>query len=361
MEIEIQKIPDSELKLLVTDNSKLGFGTVYTDYMFTMEWSKGAGWHNAQLSKYGTIPFDPASVIIQYAQQVFEGMKAFCSKDGEILLFRPDENAKRMYSSAQRLCMEPVETEDFLQAVKAVVNIDKRWLPKGVGTSLYIRPTLIGDGVKLGVHPSDRYLFCVLMTAVGPYFANGFNPISLYVEDKYVRACVGGVGDAKTSGNYAASLLAGAKAETMGYSQVLWLDAATKKHVEEAGSMNIFFVYGNKVVTPRLTGSILPGITRKSVLALAPTMGFEAEERDLSIDDVIRDIENGSLTEAFGTGTAAVIAPVGSLFYKGKSYAIGKGADQVGSVTTKLYEKLVSIQYGESDDPFHWVCKAGKI
>ncbi|AZV55853.1 branched-chain amino acid aminotransferase [Clostridium sp. AWRP] len=353
MDFLTKKIPDNELKLMYKDYDSLGFGKIYTDYMFTMKWTKEKGWEKGELKKYEPMSFDPASVVIQYSQEVFEGMKAYYSEDGRVLLFRPFDNAKRMYKSAERLCMTPVPEDVFVEAVKELVKIDKRWLPKEKGTSLYIRPTLMGTGVALGVHPSPEYNFCIFITAVGAYFSSGFNTVSLYVEDKLVRAVVGGVGDAKTGGNYAASLLAGLKAEKEGFSQVLWLDAKENKYIEEAGSMNIFFVYGNKLVTPKLTGSILPGITRDSVIKLAAHLGYEVEERNISIDEVVKEIKDKEITEIFGTGTAAVIAPVGGLCYKGET--VYAGDNKVGKVTEELYNKLVNIQYGEDEDIFGWI------
>lgn len=249
--------------------------------------------------------------------------------------------------------MPPVPVADFLEAVETLVKLEKHWIPKAPGTSLYIRPTLVGLGASLGVHPANEYLFYVILSPVGAYFASGFNPVSLYVEEFYNRAAVGGVGNVKTGGNYAASLLAGAKAEEKGFSQVLWLDAREHKYVEEVGAMNIFFVFGKKLVTPNLGGSILPGITRASVIQLARHLGYEVEERPISIDEVIQGAKDGSLTESFGSGTAAVISPVGSLYYKGENHIINQ--NRVGQITAELYHQLVAIQYGKAADPFSWV------
>lgn len=359
MQITIEKVKDEELKPLYTDAAQLGFGKVFTDHMFTMVYRKGQGWVEPKITKYKPFEIDPAAVVLHYSQEIFEGLKAYAAEDGRILLFRPEKNAERMYHSAERICMAPLPVEYFLEGVKTLVNMEKRWIPKAPGTSLYIRPTLVGLGSALGVHPADEYLFYVILSPVSAYFKEGFKPISLYVEDVYIRAAVGGVGNAKTGGNYAASLLAGAKAQEKGFSQVLWLDAKERKYVEEVGAMNMFFVFGDTLVTPSLNGSILPGITRASVLELAEYLGYRAEERMISIDEVIAGAKDGTLTEAFGTGTAAVISPVGSLFYKGENYEINNF--QVGPITQKLYDKLVGIQYGQEEDPFGWVQEIGRF
>jgi branched-chain amino acid aminotransferase len=359
MQIQIEKIPDSELKPLDTDPGKLGFGKVFTDYMFTMRFQPGAGWVEPKVSRFAPFKMNPAAVVLHYSQEVFEGLKAYITSDGRILLFRPEQNAKRMYFSALRMCMEPFPEEYFLESVTALVNLDKRWIPKAAGTSLYIRPALLGLGAALGVHPAPEYLFFIILSPVAAYYKEGFNPISLYVEDYYIRAAVGGVGETKTGGNYAASLMAAAKAEKKGFSQVLWLDAREKKYVEEVGSMNMFFVCGRKLVTPNLSGSILPGITRDSVIKLAKSLGYQVEERPISINEVIDGIKDGSLTEAFGSGTAAVISPVGSLYFKEKNYLVNN--NQVGKITEELYTKLIDIQYGRVADPFGWVREIGRM
>jgi branched-chain amino acid aminotransferase len=359
MQIKIEKLNESELKPLFSDATQLGFGKVFTDYMFTMRHVKGKGWIEPKISRYRPFEIDPAAVVLHYSQEIFEGLKAYVDADGRVLLFRPDQNAKRMYSSAERLCMEPFPKEYFQEAVETLVNLEKRWIPKAPGTSLYIRPTLVGLGAALGVHPANEYLFYVILSPVAAYFKNGFNPIALYVEDVYIRSAVGGLGNAKTGGNYAASLLAGELAEKKGFSQVLWLDAKERKYVEEVGAMNIFFVFGKKVVTPNLSGSILPGITRASVIELARHLDYEVEERPISIDEIIKGIESGALTESFGSGTAAVISPVGSLNFKGHDYLVNQ--NKVGVVTQDLYTKLVAIQRGTAPDPFGWVKAIGKI
>lgn len=359
MQIQIEKIPDQELKPLYTDPEKLGFGKIFTDYMFTMRWVPGAGWVEPKISRFAPFEIHPASIVLHYSQEIFEGLKAYAASDGRVLLFRPDQNAKRMYGSAIRMCMEPFPEEYFLEAVTTLVNLEKRWIPRVPGTSLYIRPSLVGLGQALGVHPATEYMFFIILSPVAAYYKEGFKPVRLYVEDQYIRAAVGGVGDAKTGGNYAASLMAAAKAEEKGFTQVLWLDAREKKYVEEVGSMNIFFVVDGKLVTPNLGGSILPGITRASVLQLAESLGYKTEERQIAIDEVISGLGDGSVTEAFGSGTAAVISPVGSLQFKGKDYLINN--NQVGKITQELYDKLVNIQYGNAPDPFGWVREIGRF
>jgi branched-chain amino acid aminotransferase len=359
MQITVEKLNESELKPLYSDPEHLGFGKVFTDYMFTMRHVKGQGWIEPQISRYRPFLIDPAAVVLHYSQEIFEGLKAYAAADGRILLFRPECNAKRMYDSAERMCMAPFPKQDFVAAIEALVNLEKRWIPKTPGTALYIRPTLVGMGAALGVHPADEYLFYVILSPVAAYFKSGFNPIPLYVEDVYIRAAVGGVGNAKTGGNYAASLFAGAIAEQKGFSQVLWLDAKERKYVEEVGAMNMFFVFGDKLVTPDLNGSILPGITRASVIELARNLGYAVEERRISIDEVIHGLTSGSLTEAFGSGTAAVISPVGSLNYQSRDYPVNR--NQVGAITRELYTKLVDIQYGNAPDSFGWVREIGRI
>ncbi len=359
MNIQVEQLPEQQLKPLYDDPAQLGFGKIFTDYMFTMYYRTGQGWVEPKIERFKPFAIDPASVVLHYSQEIFEGLKAYAAPDQRILLFRPEQNAKRMYWSAERLCMAPVPEAIFLEAVSTLVNLEKRWIPKAPGTSLYIRPALIGTGDALGVHPADEYLFFVILTPVAAYFKEGFKPVSLYVEDYFVRAAVGGVGNAKTGGNYAASLLAGAKAKEKGFSQVLWLDAKEKKYVEEVGAMNIFFVFGDKLVTPDLSGSILPGITRASVIELARSFGYQVEERPITIDEVITGLDNGTLTEAFGSGTAAVISPVGSLFFKERNYLIN--GNEVGPVTSRLYQQLVDIQYGRVDDPFGWVKAIGRL
>lgn len=334
------------------DAEKLSFGRMFAEHMFTIRYSEKQGWHDAKIEQYGSFNMDPAACVFHYSQEIFEGMKAYKAPDGRILLFRPEQNARRMNRSAQKLCMPEIPEEIFLKALKDLILEDQDWIPDLPGTSLYIRPTMIATEAFLGVSPAKEYLFYIIMSPVGPYFKAGFNPVSIYVEDQLVRAAVGGVGDIKTGGNYAASLLGGMKAEKKGFSQVLWLDAKEHKYVEEVGAMNAFFVFGEKVITPMLTGSILPGITRDSVIRLASEMGYEVEERRISMEEVLEGIQTKKLTEIFGSGTAAVISPVGLLQYKDINYDIND--QQVGRLTRTFYERLVDIQYGKAEDKFGW-------
>lgn len=334
------------------DAAKLTFGRMFAEHMYTIKYSEDQGWHNGKIEKYGPFSMDPASSVLHYSQEIFEGLKAYKSGDGRILLFRPEQNARRMNRSARKLCMPEISEELFLGALKELILLEQDWIPDKPGTSLYIRPTMIATEAFLGVDSSKEYLFYIILSPVGAYFKAGFNPVSIYVEDQLVRAAVGGVGDIKTGGNYAASLLGGAKAEEKGFSQVLWLDAKEHKYVEEVGAMNVFFVFGDKIVTPMLTGSILPGITRDSVLKLARELGIEVEERRISIDEVLDGIKTKKLTEMFGSGTAAVISPVGLLHYQDTNYYIND--NQVGKITKTFYDKLIDIQYGRVEDKLGW-------
>ncbi len=356
MQIAVEE--PARLKPLV-DPAALGFGSHFTDRMLVRYYEEGKGWGDPRIEPYHDLALDPAARMLHYSIEIFEGLKAYLAPDGRILLFRPEENAKRMNRSAERLCMATMPVEEMVECISRLVVMEKRWIPRAPGTSLYIRPTLIGHEPALGVHHSSQFLFFIILSPVGAYFKEGFQPISLYVEETYVRAVAGGVGDVKTGGNYAATLLAGKKAEEKGFSQVLWLDAKEHRYVEEVGSMNMFFVFGDTLVTPPLGGSILAGITRASVLRLAAALGYKAEERPIAIDEVISSLGNGKLTEAFGAGTAAVIAPVGSFQYKGVNHTIGGG--RVGPVTQRLYDELVGIQYGTKPDPFGWVREIGRL
>ncbi|MGE5527853.1 MAG: branched-chain amino acid aminotransferase [Patescibacteria group bacterium] len=359
MQISVEDMRDDQRKTMA-DPAALGFGRYYADRMLVRYYRAGRGWEDPRIERYHDLALDPAARVLHYSQEIFEGLKAYPSDDGRILLFRPERNAARFNRSAARMCMPTLPEEEFLACVSALVLAEKRWLPRAPGTSLYIRPTMIGHEPALGVHPSSDYIFYIILSPVGAYFKEGFKPVRLYVEEEYVRAAVGGVGDVKTGGNYAASLLAGAKAEEKGFSQVLWLDARERRYVEEVGAMNMFFVFGGRrLVTPALNGSILAGITRDSVLRLAAALGYEAEERPIAIDEVVEGIQNGSLTEAFGAGTAAVVAPVGSLHYQGRDYPIT--GEQAGPVARRLFDELVGIQYGRLPDPFGWVREIGRI
>lgn len=352
MEIELRLKPKEELKSKPEDESRLGFGDIFTDHMFRMDYVEGKGWLNPRIEPYGPILLDPAAMSIHYGQQIFEGLKAYGSKDGRILLFRPQENFLRMNRSARRLCMPELDVDFALEALKKLIEIEKEWVPRSKGTSLYIRPTMLATEPHLGVRPAKEYLFYIILGPVGAYYKEGLNPVKIYVEDKYVRAAKGGTGEAKTAGNYAASLLAAELAKKKGFTQVLWLDAAEKKYVEEVGTMNMFFVFDGEVATAPLDGSILPGVTRDSVIKLLRSWGITVKERNIPIEEVITKAKDGTLREAFGTGTAAVISPVGQITYKDMDFTVNNGV--MGELSQRLYNELVAIQYGEAPDPFGW-------
>lgn len=351
MEIKVQRTTSPKQK--PQDESKLGFGQIFTDHMFLMNYTKGQGWHDARIVPYGAFDMDPACMVLHYGQAIFEGTKCYRREDGGLQLFRPEENLARMTRSAQRMGMPALDEAAALEGLKQLVKLDADWVPHQDGTSLYIRPTMISTDAHLGVHASHTYLFYIILSPVGAYYKEGLKPVGIYVEDEYVRAVRGGVGFTKCAGNYAASILAGEVAESKGYAQVLWLDGVEQKYVEEVGSMNMMFAYGNKIVTPMLNGSILPGITRNSILTLARQLGYEVEEKRLAIADIFADAKAGRLTEAFGTGTAAVISPVGELCWKDEKLTIGGG--QIGPVAQKLYDTLTGIQYGRLPDENGWV------
>ena len=352
MDISIIPLRENELKPLYTNPDELGFGRVFTDHMFTMQYTQEQGWFAPTIKKYENLSLDPATLVLHYGQEIFEGMKAFAGANDQVIMFRPEENVRRFNNSARRMCMPEVDAEMFMQALQQLISLDSRWIPRKRGAALYIRPTMIATEVGLGVRPSRSYLFYIILSPVGPYFKEGFKPVRLYVMDKYVRAVEGGVGEAKTGGNYAASLLAKSEAQRKGLNEVLWLDAREHLYVEEVGAMNIFFVINGVVTTPILDGAILHGITRKSVLQLARHLGYEVSERRISIHELTEGIQSGTVSEVFGAGTAASIAPVGTIMYKDQSLTVNGG--DVGPVARKLYNELQAIQYGEKDDPFDW-------
>jgi len=332
---------------------KLGFGKIFTDHMFLMNYSTEKGWHDARIVPYGDISLDPSAMVFHYAQELFEGMKAYRTAEGKIQLFRPDKNIERMNNTCDRLCVPQINPDDALQAIKALVAVEKDWVPTEDGTSLYIRPFIIATDPMLGVHPSHTYLFIIILSPVGAYYEAGLKPVKIYVEREYVRCVKGGTGMAKAGGNYAASLKGQEKAEKMGYAQVLWLDGIERKYIDEVGAMNVFFVIDGKVITPDLTdGNILPGVTRRSCIEVLKHLGIPVEERKLSIDEVIEAHKNGKLNEVFGTGTAAVISPVGELFDDGNKMIINN--NEIGPVAQKLYDTLTGIQWGKIEDPFGW-------
>jgi branched-chain amino acid aminotransferase len=351
--MDIQILPLSTRKPRIEDESKLVFGKQFTDRMFVMEYDAGKGWHSARIEPYGPFSLDPAALVLHYSQEIFEGLKAFRRQDGHIALFRPEENIKRFNRSARRMCMPEVDEAFFLRALKELVRLEADWVPRSEGTSLYIRPTMIATEAVLGVKPADKYLCYIILSPVGAYYKGGVNPVKIWISDEYVRVAPGGTGEAKTGGNYAASLFASREAAQKGFDQVLWLDAVHRKYVEEVGSMNICFLYDGKVVTSPLKGTILDGITRRSILALVKEMGLEIEERALSVDEILDGAASGRLAEAFGTGTAAVVSPVGQFTFRDRTVTLGGG--HAGKLTLKLYETLTGIQYGRLPDPHGWV------
>ena len=335
------------------DESKLGFGKKFTDHMFVMDYTEGEGWHDARIVPYAPFQLDPATVVFHYAQEIFEGMKAYRTADDTIQLFRPECNAKRMQDSADRLCIPKIPVEDYIQAVEALVDVDRDWVPHSDGASLYIRPFIFANDVGLGVHASKHYIFCIICAPSGAYYAEGINPVRIYVEDEYIRAAPGLTGFTKCGGNYAASIRAGERAEEQGYSQVLWLDGVHRKYIEEVGAMNVLFKVGGKVITPALTGSVLPGITRKSCLELLRSWGVEVDERLITAQELFDAADAGQLEEAWGSGTAAVVSPIGELAMEGKKVSINHG--RIGPLTQKLYDTLTGIQWGTQPDPFGWI------
>jgi branched-chain amino acid aminotransferase len=350
----------SNIAVTLTDKPKpkprdeeLSFGRIFTDHMFLMDCVADQGWRNPRVVPYGPLSLDPSAAVLHYSQEIFEGLKAYRSPRDTILLFRPDMNAARLNRSAARMCMPAVDGEMFLHAIKTLVSIEREWVPKSPGTSLYIRPAMIATEAFLGVRPAKSYLFFIILSPVGAYYAEGFNPVKILVEDKYVRAVKGGTGAAKTGGNYAASLAAGEEAHQHGCAQVLYLDGVERKYVEEVGSMNIAFIIDGTLVTPSLTGSILEGVTRDTVLQLARDWNIPIAERLISIDEVIASAGNGRLSEAFGMGTAAVISPVSHFVYKGEEIQIGNG--KVGPLAQRLFDEISDIQRGLKPDPHHWV------
>ncbi|MEU3651402.1 branched-chain amino acid aminotransferase [Streptomyces sp. NPDC032161] len=334
--------------------AKPGFGRYFTDHMVTIRWTEGRGWHDGQLVPYGPLSLDPATTVLHYAQEIFEGLKAYRRPDGSVATFRPDANARRFQASARRLAMPELPVETFIEACDLLVQQDKAWVPAHGGEeSLYLRPFMIASEVGLGVKPANEYLFVVIASPAGAYFPGGVKPVSIWLSENRVRAVPGGMGDAKTGGNYAASLLAQAEASEKGCDQVAYLDAVEHKWVEELGGMNLYFVYGNRIVTPTLTGSLLAGVTRDSLLTVARDLGYESEEGRVSIDQWREDTGNGTLTEVFACGTAAVITPVGTVKCEGGEWTQGDGGP--GEVTLKLRERLLDIQRGVAEDTHGWM------
>ncbi|MBH1933927.1 branched-chain amino acid aminotransferase [Streptomyces sp. AV19] len=349
-----QPLPDAERERILANP---GFGRHFTDHMVTIKWSEGVGWHEAQLVPYAPLSLDPANMTLHYAQAIFEGLKAYRRADGTIATFRPEENAKRFQASARRLAMPELPVETFIDACDALVRQDRAWVPSSGEASLYLRPFMIATEVGLGVRPSNEYLFVVIASPAGAYFSGGVKPVSVWLSEEYVRAAPGGTGAAKCAGNYAASLVAQAQAAEKGCDQVVWLDAVERRWIEEMGGMNLYFVYGNRIVTPELTGSLLPGITRASLLRIAEDLGYEVAEGRISVEDWKNANADGSLTEVFACGTAAVITPVGSVKSTRADWTVADG--QPGEVTMRLRKALLDIQTGAVEDTHGWMHRLG--
>mgnify|MGYP000530431397 FL=1 len=352
MMISVEKTKNPKQK---PQSDQLVFGKVFSDHMFVCDYSTEKGWHDPRIIPYQNLQVDPSVMTIHYGQSIFEGLKAYKTKDGQVNLFRPLENIRRLNDSCKRLCIPTIDEELGLMAIKKLVDIERDWIPEEDGTSLYIRPFIYATEPHLGVRPSNTYSFVIITGPVGAYYKEGINPVKIYVESSYVRAVKGGLGEAKASANYAASLKAQVEAKEKGYTQVLWLDGVEKKYIEEVGTMNVFFVIGDEVVTPELNGSILPGITRKSCIELLKSWGYNMNERRISIQEVYEAHEKGLLKEVFGTGTAAVISPVGELNWDGHIITINDG--KTGQISKRLYDTLTGIQYGKLPDQFGWIEK----
>ncbi len=350
MELKIELRKDLKEK---PDMTNLGFGNYYTDHMFVMDYTDGIGWHDARIVPYAPFLMDPACMVLHYGQTTFEGLKAYKGKNGQIRLFRPEKNMERLNRSNDRVCIPQFDGPFVVEAIKKLVKIDEDWIPSEPGTSLYIRPFVIAMDNHVGVHPSHTYRFFVILSPVGSYYAEGINPVKIYVEDTYCRAVRGGLGFAKTAANYAASLKAQEIAEKRGYTQVLWLDGIEKKYIEEVGTMNVMFVINGEVITPEINGSILEGITRMSSIELLRKAGYTVTERKISIQEVVEAAKNGTLNEAFGTGTAAVISPIGELYFEGEKITVNNG--EIGPVSHTIYDTITGIQSGEKEDEMGWI------
>lgn len=342
----------SSSKKAKPDPEQLNFGRYFTDHMFILDYVEGNGWHNPRIVPYQPITLDPASIVFHYGQTVFEGLKAYVTDQNEVRLFRPNKNMERLNRSNDRMCIPRIDEEFALDAIKQLVSVDKEWIPTAPGTSLYIRPFIISTEPYLGVAPSTRYQFIVILSPVGAYYKEGINPVKIAVESDFVRAVKGGTGEAKTAGNYASSLKAQELVAKQGYAQVLWLDGLEKKYIEEVGSMNVFFKINGEVVTPELNGSILEGVTRNSVIQLLNHWGIPVSEKKISMDDILQAYKEGQLEEAFGAGTAAVISPIGELAWHNERMVINDA--KTGNLSKKLYDTLTGIQYGTEQDHFGW-------
>ena len=347
------KIVENEKIGVMPPESELGFGKCFTDHMFVMEYEEGKGWINPRIVPFGYISLHPASTVLHYGAEIFEGLKAYRTESGEVRLFRPMENIQRLNRSAERMCLPTIPEQDALEILEAYVRHEERWVPKSFGTSLYLRPFMFGNDEALGVHTVRNAVYMIIASPSGSYYKEGINPVKIMIEDEDVRTVRGGTGTAKCGGNYAASTRAGERASKKGYSQVLWLDGVERKYIEEVGAMNVMFKVDGEIVTPALTGSILPGITRKSCIEVLKSLGYKVSERLISVDELIEALENGKLEEAWGCGTAAVVSPIGRLMYRDVEYTVNE--EKIGEVTQKLYDILTGIQWGKIEDEFGWV------
>ena len=352
--MEIKVIETKEQKSC-PEESKLGFGHYFSDHMFVMDYEQGRGWYDARIVPFENISLHPASTVLHYGAEIFEGLKAYRTESGNIQLFRPMENIKRMNRSAERMCLPFIDENEAMEILKTYVKHEEKWVPHSFGTSLYLRPFMFGNDESLGVHTVKRATFMIIASPSGSYYKEGINPVKIMIEDEDVRTVRGGTGYAKCGGNYAASTRAGERANKKGYSQVLWLDGVERKYIEEVGAMNVMFKIDGEIVTPELTGSILPGITRKSCIEVLKSLGYKVSERLISVDELIAAFESGKLEEAWGCGTAAVVSPIGRLMYKDVEYVIN--GEHIGTVTQKLYDILTGIQWGKIEDTYGWVYK----
>lgn len=348
---ELTKTP----KAKPADETKLGFGRVFTDHMFVMDYDTGMGWHDARIVPFGDISLSPAAMCLHYGQEIFEGLKAYRTADGDIQLFRPEENFKRMNLSAERMVIPALDEEFCIKALKELIKVEKDWVPHTDGASLYIRPFIFACDPFVGVKPADHYMFMIILSPSGAYYSTGLNPVKIYVEQKYVRAVRGGTGFAKTAANYAISLKGQDEAHKQSYEQVLWLDGVEQKYIEEVGAMNIFFVIDNEIITPELVGTVLPGITRKSAIEICKSKGYKVSERRITIEEIAKAYDEGKVQEVFGTGTAAVISPVGHLKWGDKIMTIND--NKIGEISQMLYDTMTGIQYGKLEDTFGWITK----
>lgn len=355
LDIKIEKTMNP--KPIPGPENPLVFGTIFTDHMYVMEYSTEKGWHDPAIMPYQPITLDPSAMVFHYGQEMFEGLKAYKTEDGRILLFRPDKNAERAVNSNRRLMIPEIPVDDFINGVKTLVELDQAWIPTKEGTSLYVRPFVIATDPFLGVRPSNTYKFIIILSPVGAYYPEGLNPVKIWIEDEFVRAVRGGIGEAKAGGNYVASMAAQVKAHEEGYSQVLWLDGVERKYIEEVGAMNIFFKINGTVVTPILNGSILPGVTRNTCIELCKEWGLPVEERRISVDELEEAARTGALEEVWGTGTAAVISPVGHLRYVNDVFQIGDGG--IGEISQRLYDTVTGIQLGKIEDTHGWTMEVG--